>query len=157
MRKLVNLSGTLNWEIRSNPFRRGEVCASKNVCVPFGHVSSALQFSVARDDTSWPLRRTRYIMDAGCNSRSTNTIGRSGGLVVTLECCARYGVGPGVPTHRGEIWDSFAKIKKGQLLRAPSVGRRTIRRVSTREQFDACQRGKKEMKNYRDKNARHEP
>ena len=52
-------------------------------------------------------------------------------------------------SRRGEILNLFAnkKMKKDQLLRAPSVG----------AHFDASRRGKKELKSSRDKNARHEP
>ena len=51
-------------------------------------------------------------------------------------------------TRRGEILNLFAKKKKDQLLRAPSVGK---------AQFDASRRGKKELKSSSDKIARHEP
>ena len=43
----------------------------------------------------------------------------------------------------------FAKIKKDQLLRAPSAGKHSSTRVD--------EGGKKELKSSRDKNARHEP
>ena len=35
-------------------------------------------------------------------------------------------------SHRGEIVNSFAQIRKDQLLRAPSVGGRIVTRASRR-------------------------
>ena len=73
--------------------------------------------------------------------------GRPGGLliVVTLECCWRWFLE--FESHRGDIVTFFGKIKKDQLLRAPSVGSHSTR----------IDEGRNGLNPSRDKNERHEP
>ena len=70
-----------------------------------------------------------------------------GSLVVTLDILLLIALSLELESRRGENVN-WQNKERGQLQRAPSVGRRN---------FDASRRGKKVLNPSRDKNARHVP